>query len=200
MEQFDEQIKEIDQQIQEVSLQKPKEAVEKSAPKVTSSPKTRQEVQNDILSNITKASTTLDRIETVSSEKNKLDGNVDVLKSEIELDKSHDSTGSGLESIVEKEALAAQMQSRSQGLMQDIYDGLDEAAEILEENNELSAEKPVEGDRESNSVSHKNDDKGTDRISSKPANSNAACTVKPAPKPREDAQAEEQADASAPQS
>lgn len=79
-----------------------------------------------------------------------------------------------VKSIVEKEALAAQMQSRSQGLMQDIRDGLDKAAEILEENQELSAEKLVDSD--------------------------AACTVKPAPKPQEDVQAEEQADASAPQS
>lgn len=198
LEQFDEQIKEIDQQIQEITLQGMKEAAEKSAPKVKSSrPKTKQEAQNDILSNITEASTTLDRIETVSSEKNKLDGNVDVLKSEIELDKSRDSTGSGQESIAEKEALAAQMQSRSQGLMQDIYDGLDEAAEILEENNELSAEKPVEEDRES---SHKNDDKDTSQISSKPADSDAACAVKPAPKPQEDTEAKEQTDSSAPQS
>ena len=81
MEQFDEQIKNIDKQIQEATLKKMTEAAEKSAVKIKSNkPKTKQEIQNDILANITAASTTLDTVETISAEKNKLDGDAGVLK------------------------------------------------------------------------------------------------------------------------
>ena len=167
LEQFDQQIKDIDKQIQEATLQKMKDAAEKSDPKVKSNkPKTKQDVQNDILANITAASTTLDRVETISSEKNKLDGNVGVLKSEIELDKSRDSTGSGKEAIAAKEELVAQMQSRSQGLMQDISDSMSEANEILEENNDLATTEPVEDDKDTGKVNGK-DDKDTSKVNSK---------------------------------
>ena len=151
LEQFDEQIKNIDKQIQEATLKKMQDVAEKSAPKIKNSKyRTKQDVQNDILTNITTASTTLDRIETVNSEKNKLDGNMDVLKSEIELDKSRSSAGSSQKTIATKEELVSQMQRRSQGLMQDISDGLNEANEILEENSELSETKPVEDDKDAN--------------------------------------------------
>lgn len=156
LEQFDQQIKDIDKQIQEATLKKMQEAADKSAPKVKSNkPKTEQDIQNDILSNITASAATLDRIEATESQKNKIDGRVDVLKSEIELDRGRDTTGSGQESIAAKEALVSQMQSQSQGLMQDISRGINEVHEILEENNELAATKPAEDDKDK--VNNKDD-------------------------------------------
>ena len=146
-------------------MQKMKDAAEESAPKVKSSkPKTKQDIQNDIMANITQASATLDRIDTLSSEKNKLDGNADVLKSEIELDRSRDSTGSGKEAIAAKEERVAQMQSRAQGLMQDIGDSMDKANEILEENHDLSASKPAEDDKDADKVSDQNIDESDHKL------------------------------------
>ncbi len=162
LEQFDEQIKDIDKQIQEATLKKMTEASEKSAAKIKSSkPKTKQDIQNDILSNITAASATLDRVETIRSEKNKLDGDAGVLKSEIELDKARDTTGSGAEMIAKKEELLAEIQGRSQGLLQDIGKGLNETNDILEENKELSAAQPAEEDKASDKVDTKSSDEGT---------------------------------------
>ena len=167
LEQFDEQIKDIDKQIQEATLKKMTEASEKSAAKIKSNkPKTKQDIQNDILANITAASTTLDRVETISSEKTKLDGDAGVLKSEIELDKARDTTGSGAEMIAKKEDLLAEMQSRSQGLLQDIGEGLNETNEILEENTELSTTKPAE------------DDKDSDKVDTKPSNESTTSDIK----------------------
>lgn len=173
LERFDEQIKDIDKKIQEATLQKMQEAAEKSAPKVQSSkPRTKQDIQNGIMANITAAATTLDRMETVSTEKNKLDGNAGVVKSEIELDKSRDSTGSGQESIASKEERLAQMQYRSQGLMQDISNGLKEANEILDENNELSTTKPVEDDKDTDKA-----DSQTRKDADEVENTHAGATV-----------------------
>ena len=181
LEQFDEQIKDIDKQIQEATLKKMTEASEKSAAKIKSNkPKTKQDIQNDILANITAASTTLDRVETISSEKTKLDGDAGVLKSEIELDKARDTTGSGAEMIAKKEDLLAEMQSRSQGLLQDIGEGLNETNEILEENTELSTTKPAEDDKDSDKVDTKpaEDDKDSDKVDTKPSNESTTSDIK----------------------
>ena len=181
MEQFDEQIKNIDKQIQEATLKKMTEAAEKSAVKIKSNkPKTKQEIQNDILANITAASTTLDTVETISAEKNKLDGDAGVLKSEIELDRARDTTGSGAEMIAKKEELLAEMQSRSQELLQDIGEGLNETNEILEENTELSTTKPVEDDKEADGVDTKpiEDDKDSDEVATKPSDESTTSDIK----------------------
>lgn len=171
LEQFDEQIKNIDKQIQEATLKKMTDASEKSAAKIKSNkPKTKQDIQNNILANITAASTTLGRVETISSQKSRLDGDASVLKSEIELDKSYDTTGSGAEMIAKKEDLLSEMQSRSQGLLQDISDGLNETNEILKENTEFSTTKPTE------------DDKDSDKLDSKPSSEDNTPSTKPSDK------------------
>lgn len=166
LEEFDQQLKEIDQQIQEATLKKMTDASGKPAAKIQrNQQKTKQDIQNEILSNITAASTTLDRVETIRSEKNKLDGDAGVLKSEIELDRARDTTGSGAESIAKKEDLLTEMRSRSQGLLQDIGEGLQETNEVLEENTELSTTKPTE------------DDKDSDKVDTKPSGEEADANV-----------------------
>ncbi len=145
LEQFDEQLRQIDQQIQEANLQKMKDASEKAVPKEkTEKPKTKQEVQNNIMSNLMDAAASVDRMEDVSAQKAGIDGDARVLKSEIELDKVR---GASAEDLAPKEDRLAQLQSRSQGLMQDIGEGLSETNEILAENTELSATKPMDADK-----------------------------------------------------
>lgn len=159
LEEFDQQLREIDKQIQEAALKRMTDDSGKSAAKIHSNQqKTKQDIQNEILSNITAASTNLDQVETIHTEKNKLDGDTGVLKSEIELDKARDTTGSGAEAIAKKENLLAEMQSRSLGLLQDIGEGLQETNEVLEENTELSLTKPTE------------EQKDSDKIDTKPSN------------------------------
>ncbi len=144
LEQFDEQLRQIDQQIQEANLQKMKDASEKAVPKdKTEKPKTKQEAQNRILSNLMGAAAEVDRMEDVSAQKASVDGNARVLKSEIELDKVR---GASAEDVAPKEERLAQLESRSRGLMQDIGEGLGQTNEILTENTELSMGKPTEAD------------------------------------------------------
>ena len=149
---YDEQIEDIDKQIAEITTKQMQEDAEKKQPKVKDTkPKTKEDIQNEKLSNITKLSTSLDKIDTIDSVKTKIDGDIGVLESEIKLDKmlANGMPGS-MELIEKKEALLADMKAQSLDLTSDIGEELSEASKVIDENNDLASMKPVEENDSSN--------------------------------------------------
>lgn len=148
---YDEQIKNIDKQIAEMTTQQMKQEAEKNEPKTTESsrPKTEQEIQNEKLANITKLSTGLEKIEAVDSAKTRVDGDIGVLKSEIELDKMYSSgTQGSMDMIAKKEAQLAEKEAKSMTLTVEIGEQLVETSEKVKENNDQAMETgKVEGNR-----------------------------------------------------
>lgn len=137
---YDEQIKDIDKQISEITAQQMKTEVEKQRPKVRDAqPKTKEDIQNQKLANVTKMSVSLDKIDTIEAIKTKVDGEIGVLKSEIEVDKtrSEGMTGSQ-ESIEKKEDLLSKMETQSLDLTAEIGHQLSGVSKIVDENNDLT--------------------------------------------------------------
>lgn len=155
---YDEQIKNIDKQIAEITTKQMQEDAEKKQPKVKDTkPKTKEDIQNEKLSNITKLSTSLDKIDTIDSVKSKIDGDIGVLESEIKLDKMRANGMPGaMELIEKKEDLLADMKAQSLDLVSDIGEELSEASKVIDENNDLASMKPVEENDSSNPSTEEN--------------------------------------------
>lgn len=159
LEQLNQQLKDIDKQLQEAMLKNMADTPKKSEEKAKSSKiKTKQDVQNKILANITEASSSLERTETIDVQRSKLDNSANILESEIKLDKAYDKTGSGAKFISQKESLLSELESRFSSLLEDIGEGLAQTGEILRENAELSKTDLPE-DKKDSSSSNTDDDK-----------------------------------------
>lgn len=143
---YDEQIENIDKQIAEISAKQMQEDAEKKQPKVQDNePKTEEDIQNQKLANITDLSMSLDKIDTIDSIKAKVDGDVGVLESEIELDKMYANGMPGsMEQIGKKEDLLSDMKAQSLDLTSYIGQELSEVSKVIDENNELTSMQPVE--------------------------------------------------------
>ena len=156
LEAFDQQLKEIDQQIAQISIQQTSQSAEKS--RQTSQlgikqPKTRQEVENQRLADITNMSAGLDQAEVVHTVKTQVDGGIRVQKTEIALEKAR-----GGDTMQMEEELS-EMQNRASGLTADIQDRLHGTLEKIEESNdqEMDAghtdpEEPAEKQEEKDST------------------------------------------------
>ena len=142
---YDEQIKNIDKQISEITAQQVKGEIEKQHSKVQDNHlKTKEDIQSRKLANITKMSMSLDKIDTIDAVKTKVDGNIDVLKSEIKVDKirAEGMTGS-MESIEKKEDLLSEMETQSLDLIEGIGEKLSNISKIIDENNNLESNQPT---------------------------------------------------------
>lgn len=136
LEAFDEQLKSIDKQIAQIKTQQmqqkeDKEKNEKSS--IYQKPKTKQEIQNERLADITNLSTGLDKAKVISSVKTSVDGNIGVLESEIELAKIR---GADEKQIEKMEAKLSDMQDQSNQLTADIHEKLTETLDKIEESND----------------------------------------------------------------
>ena len=68
-----------------------------------------EDIQNQKLANITKLSVSLDKIDTIDSVKTKVDGEIGVWESEIELDKMRANGMPGSMELIEKKKLSSQI-------------------------------------------------------------------------------------------
>lgn len=140
---FDEQLKSIDKQIaqmrtQQMQQKEDKEKNEKSS--IYQKPKTKQEIQNERLADITNLSTGLDKAKVISSVKTSVDGNIGVLEAEIELAKIR---GADEKQIEKMEAKLSDMQDQSNQLTADIHEKLTETLDKIEESNDKLTETEV---------------------------------------------------------
>lgn len=160
MESFDQQLKDIDKQITQMSIQQTNQQMEK-AKHTTSSlnrrPKTRQEVENQRLADITSLSTGLDKAGAMQSAKTKVDGQIGIKETELELERSRNGDTTQLE------ARLAELQNQSNQLMSGLQDQLTETLEDIKESNDkvtdteiVEPDKPEDGD-------HKDDNKVEDK-------------------------------------
>lgn len=137
---FDQQLKDIDKQMVQMTIQQANQNIEKGkhAPSTQiKRPKTRQEVENQRLANITNLSTGLDQAEAIDAVKTQVDGDIGVKKSEIELEKGR---GGDAETL---EAELSALQSRSNQLTAGINGQLQETLEKIQESNDQAASADV---------------------------------------------------------
>ena len=135
---YEEQIKTIDQQIaQEMSRQNEKQIEKTKSENWGSTPKTKQEIENQRLADITNLSSGLSQAESLHSLQKRVEGEANVLESEIELDRERkENTGS----ILRKEAELAGLRRKADELMNK---SMVKAADTIEQASE-SAEKADE--------------------------------------------------------
>lgn len=134
---YEEQIKTLDQQIaQEMSRQNEKQMEKMQANKRNSTPKTKQEIENERLSNLINLSSGLSQARTVQSVQTRVDGEANVLESEIELDKSRAGDSEGAkELIAKKEAKLADLRQQSNELTAKV---MEKATEVTTKTEEIS--------------------------------------------------------------
>ncbi len=133
VESFDQQLKEVDKQILQMTIEQTNQAIEKEKSASSTSikrPKTRQEVENERLADITSMSAGLDRAEAISSTKTQVDGDIGIKEAEIALDKSRN------QDTAKREAELAALQGHSNQLLAGIGDQLNETLEEIEESND----------------------------------------------------------------
>ena len=107
---YDEQIKNIDKQIAQITTKQMQADADNRQPKVQDKrPNTEEDIQNQKLANITKLSVSLDKIDTIDSVKKKVDGEIGVWESEIELDKMRANGMPGSMELIEKKKLSSQI-------------------------------------------------------------------------------------------
>lgn len=148
---YEEQIKTIDQQIaQEMSRQNEKQVEKARSDKWSSTPKTKQEIENKRLSDITNLSSDLSQAENLHSLQKSIEGKANVLESEIELDKGLDrGQEASAGSILGKEARLADLRRKADQLMNKSMEkaaGTIEKAAESEEQTEEAAKKAEETD------------------------------------------------------
>ncbi len=101
-------------------------------------PKTKEEIQNERLSNITTVSNSVEQLKITSSVKKQLDGEGKITQTEIELDKSR-----GISSEIKKEKLS-EVEKKSGEITEDIAKRFSEIDKNLAENDEIKATKSEE--------------------------------------------------------
>ncbi len=131
---FDQQLKDIDKQIAQLTIQQTMQNAAKEKQHTTRTlykqPKTRQEVENQRLADITNMSTGLQKAESMHSMKTQVDGDIGIKESEIELEKSR----GGDTKEMEKDL--AELQHRSTQLSAEINGQLNETLDEIEESND----------------------------------------------------------------
>ncbi len=133
---FDEQLKSIDMQIAQMAAQRQNQNVQKEKKEKSSlyeRPKTRQEVENERLADITNLSSGLSKAKVIKSVKTRVDGEAGVLEAEIELAKIR---GTEQKYIDKMEAKLADLQKESSQLTSDIHGQLNETVEDIQESND----------------------------------------------------------------
>lgn len=130
---FDQQLKDIDQQIAKLTMQQMSQNVEK-AKNVSSAkinrPRTRQDIENERLADITSMSVGLDRAEAIHTVKTQVDGDIGIQEAEIELEKSRNGD------TAEMEAELSTLQGRAEQLTAGINDQLEDTLEEIQESND----------------------------------------------------------------
>lgn len=140
---FDEQLKSIDKQIAQMRTQQMQQKTDQEKNEKSSiykKPKTKQEIQNERLADITNLSTGLDKAKVISSVKTSVDGNIGVLEAEIELAKIR---GADEKQIEKMEVKLSDMQDQSNQLTADIHEKLTETLDKIEESNDKLTETEV---------------------------------------------------------
>lgn len=133
---FDQQIKDIDQQITQMTIQQTRQGIEKAkhtANTCNKRAKTRQEVENERLANITSMSAKLDSAGTIRSVKTQVDGAIGIKESEIELEKGRNGA------TEQMEAELSELQNRSNQLTAEIGDQFHETLEEIQESHDTVA-------------------------------------------------------------
>lgn len=167
LDEYDQQLKDIDEQITQLQAEQVEEdgkAEEDGESSIYENPKTKEELQMEQLSDLTKLSAVSDQAEVMSSVQNKVDGRVSVLKAEVK-------TGWGniegkLEEISALESRSRQLTPEIAGDLQEINSQITATnkaqTEVLpeEKNNSSMAETNVDGSKE-NLQSDNNSDTGS---------------------------------------
>ncbi|MCI8293004.1 MAG: hypothetical protein HFH53_05655 [Hespellia sp.] len=87
---YEEQIKTLDQQITEAMTKEMEKQLEKSDEKKATEEKTKEELQEERLTDVVNISGDIERVKAVDAAKKDVDREADVLRSEIELDRSRE--------------------------------------------------------------------------------------------------------------
>ena len=128
LKEYDQQMKDIDQQILQLqSEDKDDKKTEDSTGKIYEKPKTKEEIQNSNLDDLTALTNGTDHAEVLTSVKNKIDGQKKVWSAEVH--SMNGSTASKLEKI-------SQLESRSKKLSSEIAQKLGDSIESITKRNE----------------------------------------------------------------
>ena len=133
LELYNEQIETIDKQISELTTQQLQKDTEETN-QTTYKPKTEQEAENHKLTTITNLSMSLDEMKQLDSIKTKVEGEMNCLQSEFELDKMN-SNGLGLDLIAKKDDELSELQKRSEKLSSEINQQITDTLDEIKENN-----------------------------------------------------------------
>ena len=136
---YNEQIRNIDKQIAEITTERMKAEVEKKQIKLKEDkPKTKEEADNKKLADITEMSIATGNIDKITLIKARIDEDISILKSEIELDKSYAGSMSGADNLIkDKEELLAELEAKVLNMESDMGKKISEINEkIREESNE----------------------------------------------------------------
>ena len=136
---YNEQIRNIDKQIAEITTERMKAEVEKKQIKLKEDkPKNKEEADNKKLADITEMSIATGNIDKITLTKARIDEDISILKSEIELDKSYAGSMSGADNLIKgKEELLAELEAKVLNMESDMGKKISEINEkIREESNE----------------------------------------------------------------
>lgn len=133
LESLDEQLESIDRQLAEAMAKEMEKQTDKMKKHGDGKPKTKEDIQNQRMADITRLSGSLRQAETVDSAKARADGDARVLKSEIELDRGR-TQGILSESVIaEKEARLSGMHEKSAKLAAALGEQIADLEEEMEE-------------------------------------------------------------------
>lgn len=111
---YEEQLKELEQQIsQEMARQNSEQLEKEQSSKKNDEPKTKQEIEQERISNLVDLSSGMSQVRAVQSSQTQVEGEARVLESEIKMDKGR--TGD-TEIIAKKEEKLEQLQQKAAGL------------------------------------------------------------------------------------
>lgn len=141
LENYEEQLNQIDQQTAELMA---KEA-EKAGEKADDEPKTEEEIQNERMSDLTRLSGDMEQVETISSVKERIEGEAKVKRSEISQDRANSVSSSGPDAMVSsKTGALSKLEAQASKLTSQISQRLGEVTEDIEDGNK----QPVEAEKE----------------------------------------------------
>lgn len=149
LEAYNDQLKAIDEQIAQTTIEEQKKSLgaDKKEIKIQSqNPKTKEEIVGDNLSKIVSIAANISQTEVVSSVKDKLEGELNVLNTEIKLDKAV--TGEASSGKLEK---VSELKTQINDLNDEVGQKLNETLQELSNNNDSSTQSDTVGkDMESN--------------------------------------------------
>lgn len=133
LESLDEQLESIDRQLAEAMAKEMEKQADKMKEHGGSKPKTKEDIQNQRMADITRLSGSLRQAETVDSVKTRVDGEAGVLKSEIELDRGRTYGVLSEKAIAGKEAELSRLQDKSAELAVSLGEQIAEDMEEVKE-------------------------------------------------------------------